>query len=72
MIQYTKYGLQEISPTGSVKQLLDHFQLSDESIVFDGTMGFAGHAEAILSELSIHPYVGFDKDLAAIELAKIG
>jgi len=53
-----------------VQPLLNHFNLANDSIVFDGTMGFAGHAEAILSEYPSIRYIGFDKDLAAISIAK--
>lgn len=53
-----------------VQSLLTHFNLANNSIVFDGTMGFAGHAEAILLNYPSIRYVGFDKDVAAISIAK--
>jgi 16S rRNA (cytosine1402-N4)-methyltransferase len=53
-----------------VQSLLDHFNLTNHSTVLDGTMGFAGHADAILSEHPSIRYIGFDKDLAAISIAK--
>ena len=53
-----------------LNQLMAHFQLRENAIVFDGTMGFAGHAEAILQSFPNTQYVGFDKDIDAIKIAK--
>ena len=53
-----------------VQPLMDHFKLTNNATVFDGTMGFGGHADAILSEYPSLRYFGFDKDLAAIAMAK--
>ena len=53
-----------------LNQLLVHFQLTDTAIVFDGTMGFAGHAEAMLQAFPNIQYIGFDKDIDAINIAK--
>ncbi len=52
-----------------LNQLINQFELSDSSIVIDGTLGFAGHAEAILDAHPDIHYIGFDKDVAAIKIA---
>ena len=49
--------------------LLKNFNLSVNSIVFDGTVGFGGHAEAILNQFPDISYYGFDKDPFAIKSA---
>jgi 16S rRNA (cytosine1402-N4)-methyltransferase len=46
------------------------FNLSKLSIVFDGTLGFGGHAEAILRSYPEAKYVGFDRDIHALKIAK--
>lgn len=49
--------------------LLNHFGVDDQSIIFDGTLGFAGHAINILEQYPNSYYVGFDRDTFAIEEA---
>ena len=53
-----------------VSHLMANFQLVSDAVVVDGTMGFAGHASEILSQFPDIHYYGFDKDLAAINVAK--
>ncbi len=54
-----------------VEEYLKYFEDSELKVFFDGTLGAAGHAEAILSE---HPeieiYIGCDRDESALEIAK--
>ena len=47
-----------------------YFNLSKSSIVFDGTLGFGGHAESILNHYPELKYVGFDRDEYAIHITK--
>lgn len=53
-----------------LNHLLQHFMLNSSSIIVDGTMGFGGHAHAILKEWPSISYLGFDKDVEAIKLAR--
>ncbi|MGA0241980.1 MAG: 16S rRNA (cytosine(1402)-N(4))-methyltransferase RsmH [Candidatus Marinamargulisbacteria bacterium] len=46
-----------------------HFNVSNSSVIVDGTMGFGGHAEAILTQYPDAIYYGFDKDPFAIKMA---
>lgn len=49
-----------------VNDLLRNFNLDNTSVVADGTMGFAGHATAILTAYPTIHYYGFDKDTDAV------
>lgn len=49
-----------------VEQLLNNFQLDQNSVIIDGTIGFGGHAGEILSQYPTATYIGFDKDIMAI------
>lgn len=53
-----------------VNPLLDHFNLDDSSVIIDATLGFGGHAEAILSKYPTLDYVGIDRDPFALEYAQ--
>lgn len=53
-----------------IHQLLDRFELSNDAVICDGTMGFAGHASEILNQYPNCHYYGFDKDNFAIEMAE--
>jgi len=54
------------------KQIVEHLVQNLEGAYFDGTLGGGGHAELILNALSTKAlYVGIDRDIEAIETAKI-
>ena len=45
--------------------------IQEADTIFDGTLGFAGHAESLISKLgSQGSYIGVDRDLVALEYAK--
>ena len=49
--------------------LLEHFAVDESSVVFDGTLGFGGHADMLLSHSPRATYIGFDRDSFALENA---
>tara|TARA_B100001142_G_scaffold288727_1_gene305073 strand:+ start:160 stop:1026 length:867 start_codon:yes stop_codon:yes gene_type:complete len=53
-----------------VPHLLSNFNLNNNAIVVDATLGFAGHATAILNAYPNVHYIGFDKDPMAIDVSK--
>ena len=53
-----------------VNYLMAHFNITKDSIIVDGTLGFAGHASHILQAYPKLPYIGFDKDPFALNKAK--
>lgn len=54
-----------------LKEILAFFAQQKISVFFDGTLGLAGHAEAILTaHPEIELYLGCDQDKEALELAK--
>ena len=50
-------------------ELMEHFCLTNNSFVIDGTVGFGGHANAILNDYPDIHYIGFDRDEAAVNYA---
>ena len=48
---------------------MDHFCLTNNSFVIDGTVGFGGYANAILNDYPDIHYIGFDRDEAAVNYA---
>jgi 16S rRNA (cytosine1402-N4)-methyltransferase len=51
-------------------QLLSKFELHENATIIDGTLGFAGHASAILTQFPNVHYIGFDKDLFALDYSR--
>ena len=47
--------------------IISHFGVENNSVIFDGTLGFAGHAEELLSIAPEATYIGFDRDEFAIK-----
>ena len=51
-------------------ELINGLNLQKTDIVFDGTLGFGGHARAILAMISQGNYIGLDQDIDAINYCK--
>jgi len=54
-----------------LEDILEHFRECKLKTFVDGTLGFGGHAKALLEEHpEIDKYIGFDQDANTLELAK--
>jgi len=54
-----------------VSEVIASLQLAADDVVFDGTVGSAGHAQAICTQLGpAGVYIGVDQDRRAIQLAR--
>ena len=73
MRQTTKEKKEEDFPHISVMkdEVINSFKECNLKVFFDGTLGAGGHAEAILEDHpEIEMYIGCDRDINAIEIAK--
>ncbi|MEJ7597010.1 MAG: 16S rRNA (cytosine(1402)-N(4))-methyltransferase RsmH [Kofleriaceae bacterium] len=53
-----------------LNEVLDHLAPRDHGVYVDGTLGGAGHAEAVLERCPTARLIGIDRDPAALEAAK--
>jgi 16S rRNA (cytosine1402-N4)-methyltransferase len=70
MIQYVYMECNYYHQPVLTNPLITHFSLTNQACIGDGTVGFGGHAEAILSQWPGICYYGFDKDAMAIDCSK--
>ena len=55
-----------------LNQVLEHLNIKENGKYLDGTLGMGGHAEGVLQRLgSKGKLFGMDRDLAALEMARI-
>lgn len=53
-----------------LEECLEALAIRPEGVYVDGTLGRAGHSQAILRRLTTGRLIGIDRDLAAIDAAR--